>query len=183
MLLVNKTMQINYTCNKTNNDITLVPVTIGDIDFLYHLKSEEQSIYWSGYSKAPKYENLSKHYQDCINKKTKVILIIKFNGESAGVISFVIKDVLTCTDYGINISSKFSGQKVGFQSINKCFEYLKLNNPSVKSIDAFIAENNKRSQNIFTKSGFILTTNYKYMDLKPSSKLVSIRFYKWIKYL
>ena len=171
-------------CNKpVIEDVSVVPMTIDDIEFILNLKTEEPSIYWGGFSRAPDCDALKEYYTESIGNQIKTHLIIKLKDERVGIISFRINEEMLCVDYSINISYRFSGLGLGVMALNKNIEYLKTRIPACRKIIVTIGEDNKRSHSIFGRAGFILTSEYEHKTLMSAIHPIVVRFYIWIKEL
>jgi len=138
----------------STHGIDLVPATMEDFDFLFALKSQPDSIYWGGFSAAPQYESLKKHYEGIFAAGERKTLIIRSNGRRAGVISCRFVDGKVCTDYSINVSSEFAGQGVGRAGLARHLELMREHEPACQEVVALIREDNPRSQRIFANCGY-----------------------------
>ena len=164
-------------------DVSIVPMAIDDIEFILNLKTEEPSIYWGGFSTAPDREALIEYYKESIDNQLRTHLLIKLKDESVGIISFSINEEMLCVDYSINISYRFSGLGLGVMALNKNIEFLKTKFPACKRIIVTIGEDNKRSHSIFSRAGFIITSDYEYRTLMSATNPAVVRFYIWVKEL
>lgn len=165
----------------TFDDVSLSPVTEADFDFIHELKSEENSILWSGFAKKPDYEHLRAHYARRMADPTKITLIIRWKDKKAGLISFTMLNDLECDGYSINVSEKFSGLGLGRLALSKNIDYLIAHYPSCKSFTVWIREDNLRSQKLFKGIGFSQTETVQIRYLAPDNK--SVLFQAWTRTL
>lgn len=162
-------------------EVDLTPATADDIDFLFRLKSEPDSVYWGGFARAPEFASLKQHYEEVFRDGVKTILVIRSKGQAVGVISYQIINDGECTDYSINVSRQFAGQGLGRAALEKNISKLRADNPSCGRIVAMIREDNPRSQRIFAAVGFVLTDRFEERVLDSDQK--PIRLFTWIKAL
>lgn len=164
-----------------SHDISLAEATIADFNFFYKLKCEKKQIYWGGFSGKPDYKKLQQWFQNILLNKTKIILMIKWNGENVGYISFKIFAEKICSDHGTAVAEKMSGLGIGTLAIKKNEEYLKKHYPNCKTIIGFVRADNGTSQKMLKKCGWILTDDYLDRFIMPEKKVV--RMQKWVKEL
>lgn len=162
-------------------EVDLTPATVDDIDFLFRLKSEPESVYWGGFADAPKYALLKQHYEEVFRNGIKTTLVIRSKGQPVGVIGYQITNDGECTDYSINVSSQFAGQGLGRAALKKNISKLRTDHPSCGRIVALIREDNPRSQRIFAAVGFVLADRFEERVLNSDQK--PIRLFTWIKAL
>ena len=98
-----------------------------NFDDFYKLKSEPNSIFWSGFDSAPNYDSFKKHYKKELAREDRTIIFLYIDNRIAGyiAINFVKKNKTTETAHGV--LSSFSGQGVGKKLIAFAVEYSKNN--------------------------------------------------------
>ena len=47
-----------------------------NFDDFYKIKSEPNSVYWSGFAKAPDYESFKEHYKKELSRKDRTIILL-----------------------------------------------------------------------------------------------------------
>jgi RimJ/RimL family protein N-acetyltransferase len=161
--------------------IELAPATAADIDFLFALKSEPDSVYWGGFARAPEYSTLKNHYEKVFELGTKTTLVVRYLEQPAGVISYRFDDNGDCTDYSINVSARFAGRGVGRAALEKDIAGLRASRPACRRIVALIRDDNPRSQRIFAAAGYESTEDYEERVLDSDRK--PIRLQAWVRNL
>ena len=160
-------------------EINLVPVIEADFEFIFDLKCEENSVYWGGFSTKPDYDNLKQHYISLMADPAKHALLIRWKSVRVGIISFMIFDKTRCVDYSINVSYKFSGLGVAGLALRRNIEYLTEHIPACEKIEAWIREDNHRSQTVFRLCGFVETADCKEKYMDSDRKLGLLR--AWVR--
>jgi len=154
--------------------VTLTPATPADFEFFLALKSEPDSIYWGGFAAAPDRERLRQHFDQLVVSDTRKTLIVRADGQAAGVISCTVGGGAECTDYSINISGAFSGRGIGRAALQAHVDHLRAHYPRCRTLVAFIRDDNARSQRIFSGSGFVRTDRHENTFLASDQKNVSL---------
>lgn len=154
---------------------------MNEYDFYFSLKSEEGNIYWGGFASAPDYENLKRNYQDVIVNKVKKILIIRYNNNNVGYMTFKIYDTTILDDFSIAVSDEFGGRSIASLAMQKLEEYLKKEHSDCKTFYSYIRLDNVVSQKVHKNNGFVFTCEYKDKFLESDNKV--IRLQKWVKSL
>lgn len=162
-----------------NINVTLTAATPADIDFLFDLKCEPESIRWGGFVQAPLYQVLKQHYERVLCEGVQTVLIIRVYGERAGVISYSLNDGGDCVDYSINLSSRFSGQGAGLAALKQSIAMLSMPGSLCRRVIALIREDNERSKRIFKAAGFELTDAFE--DRFLGSDANPVRLHAWVK--
>lgn len=88
----------------------------------YALKSDPNSIKWSGYENAPDYNLLKKHYNDLIVSE-RVILFFSVDNEVVGYSQISFHDKTAEVD-GYSVISGYSGKGLGTQIIKTTMHYV-----------------------------------------------------------
>jgi N,N'-diacetyllegionaminate synthase len=162
-------------------EVDLTPATMDDIDFLFRLKCEPDSVYWGGFDRAPEFASLKQHYEEVLRDGVKTILIIRWKGQPVGVISYRITNDGECIDLSINVSSQFAGKGIGRAALEKNISLLRAHHPSCRRIVTLVREDNTRSQRMLAACGFVLTDRFEEQVLDSDQK--PIHLYTWVKEL
>ena len=163
----------------TFEGISLSQFTEANLEFIYELTCEEESIYWGGFRTKPDYEKLKSHFANRMADPAKFTQVVLWKNKKVGLVRFEISEDGSCTDYSINISQKFSGLGLGSLALRKSVDYILQHCPACEKLVVWIREDNLRSQKIFRNSGFIETSTCEEVHLGSDRKNISLR--KWIK--
>lgn len=163
------------------DEIALTAATTADIDFLFELKSEADSVYWGGFAGPPEHASLKRHYEQVLDQGVKTTLVIRYGETPAGVISYRFDEAGDCKDYSINVSSRFAGRGIGRAALENNIALLRSTHPDCRRIVALIREDNLRSQRIFSACGYALTDVFERRVLGSDPKPISL--YAWVKSL
>lgn len=152
---------------------------IEDFDEYYKLKSDENNIYWTGWSNKPNYENIKKFYIDTINSlKTIKDRRIYLAYEDEKIVGYIYLDYVDDDTFALSpaISSDCQGKGYGKQIINLGIkEGLKL---GFKNMEAYIREDNIASQKCFKYNNAHKTDIYRNQYIENKKQEI-----KMIKYL
>lgn len=109
--------------------LTLVLADKSDFTFYHSIKSESQSIYWSGFNTAPDRTRLLEHYTAMLNNENRDIYILKGNNVRIGYFC-VDKDCLNNTvEISYGVSAKYAGCGLAKIMINLDWNTLNLCSP------------------------------------------------------
>lgn len=157
--------------------IALMPATETDIDFLYQLKSEPDSVYWGGYAQGPVYASLKQHYENILRDPRRATLVVRADDEPVGLISCRFDDDGSCVDYSINISRRAAGRGIGQKALEHHVDLLRSTSDSCRGIMALIRDDNVRSQHVFAAAGFLKTERFE--DRLLASDASPVRLSAW----
>lgn len=160
-------------------DVELTAATMADIDFLFDLTSEPESVYWGGFARPPEYAALRRHYEKLIQEGTKTILIVRRGEMPVGFIRYRFDEVGDCVDHSTNISRCFAGQGLGRSALARNIALLEDTRPSCRRIVALIRDDNLGSQRMFRACGFVMTNEFEERQLDSDSKI--IRLHVWVR--
>lgn len=157
----------------------LLLAKIENYDEYYKIKSDENNIYWTGWSNKPNYDNLKNFFVDTISnlitiKDRRIYLAYENNT----VIGYIYIDYIDDETFALSpaISSEFQGKGYGKQIIGLGIkEGLKL---GFKNMEAYIREDNIASQKCFEYNGANKTDIYKSQYIENKNQDI-----KMIKYL
>lgn len=166
---------------RPNPNVLLTAATPADIDFLFKLKSEPESVRWGGFAQPPLYATLKQHYERTLREGVQTILIVRLSGEPAGVISYRLGADGDCVDYSINLSSRISGQGVGLAALKQNIALLSQPGSLCRRVVALIRDDNARSQRIFNAAGYERTAVFEDRLLGVDAK--PVRLHAWVRSL
>lgn len=155
--------------------ISLIPATETDIDFLFHLKSEPDSVYWGGYAQGPVYASLKQHYEKVLRDLRRATLVVRTDDEPVGLISCRFDDDGSCVDYSINVSERAAGRGIGQKALAHHVDLLRATSGSCRRIVALIRDDNVRSQRVFAAAGFLRTERFEDRLLASDASPVRLR--------
>ncbi|EPA5447437.1 TPA: GNAT family N-acetyltransferase [Vibrio cholerae] len=154
--------------------LTLVLADKSDFTFYHAMKSESQSIYWSGFSSAPDRTRLLEHYTAMLNYEDRDIYIFKEHDVRIGYLC-VDKDRLNNTaEISYGVSAQHAGRGLAKIMIQLGLEHIE---PIFVTQVAWIAESNIASVKTATALGFRAADECEYRQLAQSPTPV-----KFIKY-
>ncbi|POC28647.1 N-acetyltransferase [Vibrio vulnificus] len=154
--------------------LTLVLADKSDFTFYHAIKSESQSIYWSGFSSAPDRTRLLEHYTTMLNNENRDIYIFKEHDVRIGYFC-VDKDRLNNTvEISYGVSAQYAGRGLAKIMIKLGLEHIE---PMFTMQVAWIAESNIASVKTATALGFRATDECEHRQLAQSPTPV-----KFIKY-
>lgn len=158
------------------DSLALVLADKSDFDFYYAIKSESQSVYWSGFSAAPEKANLLDHYMAMLSNEHRLTYILKDCDVRLGYLC-VDKDPLDSTvEISYGISTQYAGRGLAKVMIRL---WLKNTEPILKVLVAWIAESNAASIKTATAVGFRATGKSEYRQLAQSP--APVKFIKYIR--
>ena len=69
-----------------NSLVSIKRATIDFFECFYRIKSEEDAVYWSGFSCTPEYDNLKEWFLNQINSDNRIIFKIRYLDKDVGYI-------------------------------------------------------------------------------------------------
>lgn len=158
------------------DSLTLVLADKSDFAFYYAIKSESQSIYWSGFSVAPDKTHLLEHYMAMLNNENRVTYVLKEYDMRLGYLC-VDKDPLNSTvEISYGISAQCAGRGLAKVMIRLWLENIE---PIFTTLVAWIAESNIASIKTAEAVGFRAGDEFEYRQLAQSP--VPVKFIKYIR--
>ena len=150
-----------------------------DFDEYYKLKSDENNIFWTGWSDKPNYENIKKFFIETINNlKTIKDRRIYLAYEDKKIVGYLYIDYVDDDTFALSpaISSDYQGKGYGKELIGLGIkEGLKL---GFKNMEAYVREDNIASQKCFEYNNAHKTDIYKNQYIENKKQEI-----KMIKYL
>jgi len=145
------------------------------------MKSESNDIYWSGYSKAPVFENFSNWYNAQLLRNDRRIWIVRQICEPylpVGYLYITYENNVLKLSHGV--VSSFRGLGVSLKIINFATNFC-LTNYSKCELEAWIVENNLASIKSFLKNNFIETGMLKKKFYESFNSIVILINYRFRK--
>lgn len=153
-----------------------------DFEFFYNLKCEKLNIFWTGHKEKPERENLHKFFVNAVNnavkKETRKIFIIENDNDKVGHIYIIPDENNDVFAVSIALSENYVGHGYAKKAIELGFE-IGIGYGYKKAI-AFIREDNIRSINSFTSSGFKLSNYYEMRYIPNLEKEVKMFIFEKI---
>jgi len=146
-------------------------------DDFYKLKSEPNSIYWSGFDSPPNYEVFKEHFKKELAREDRTIIFLYIEQNIAGYIAidFCEKNKTTETAHGV--LSSFTGKGLGKKLIGYAVEYSKKHIIDADTIIGWIAEGNVGSIKNFLSNDYVKTEEFECRKLMQEKD--EIKFYKY----
>ena len=143
----------------------------------YKLKSEPDSIYWSGFDTVPNYMAFKEHYEKELARDDRKIIFLYVNNQIAGyvAIDFIEQDKYVETAHGVLAS--YTGSGLGKRLIDYAIEYSKQKIPTAQYMIGWIADNNIGSIKNFLSNNYIKTDEFEYRTFKQEKD--QVKFYKY----
>lgn len=147
-------------------------------DDFYKLKSEPNSIFWSGFAKAPDYDDFQAHFTSQLKREDRSIIFLYFGEAIAGyvAIDFCMNEKTTETAHGV--LKEFSGKGLGKKLIEYAVNFSKSNHPTATHIVGWIAEDNYGSINNFLSNAYSKTELSELRFFEQNNK--NVKFEKYI---
>lgn len=121
-----------------------------DYDCFYTIRSEEANLFWTGYEKAPNYDNFKKWYIHRLTEQNRDIYLLWEGSECLGALN-----IDTYSDHvfiGYAIKSKAQGKGLATFMVNNVDSLI--TNKSLKEIKAWINFQNQASIKVCEKNGY-----------------------------
>ena len=136
--------------------VMVLPAKKKDFDFFYDVKCENDNIFWSGYDKAPDYNNLKQVFYKWIDEMPmsdkRRVCIIYNNGLRQGYI-YIDPMGTNEVEFALGVSEKYSGHGIGTEACAQIIDMMRSENKHI--VNAYIREDNHRSIRLFVKNGFV----------------------------
>ena len=159
-------------------DIIIQNAILDDYDDYYTIRCEESDIYWMGHKSKPDYDYLFNVFKERVaGKRFKVsgdktiYMVKKESGVAIGFTMLSVTDV--GIEIGISILKKYQGMGLGTIIIARIIEIARSYS---NYLVARIRDDNIASQTVFTKNGFVRTTEYE-LKFFPKAGLIPFRKY------
>lgn len=149
---------VKYSLNRYYADkIVLRLADYNDVQNIFELSNEDEVRQNSFNSSKIKFEDHKKWFEGKIEDQNIIYLVIHIENNFAGQVRFDLKaDSATVS---ISIKKEFRKLGLGRNFLEKSISYLKLNSPQIKTIKAYIKENNKKSLKLFQNIDFKYVKN------------------------
>ena len=165
-----------------NEDYLDELVDIKDYDYLYKLKCQKDCIIWSGFKKAPDYDNFKKYVQSQLidnphnhlfflrdGKSNEIMGYVQYNEDGNGVVE----------GRGMALFKKYQG--CGLASLIDILIVKKAKECGFKYMYGWCSEKNLVSKNALIDAGFRKTTEFETRHISSIDEYHT--FYKWEIYL
>lgn len=148
----------------------------------YNIKCEKENIYWTNYLNTP---NRSEFYNWCKkqlkNENRKILIAKNIDNNTVlgyGYIDFIEgkKDVI---EISYAISSKVMGQGLGKDFVKLLVKYCTENYKKVETVEAWVLNDNKRSQRCLLSNNFKETNEAKKIYFKPNNCITHMLKFKY----
>ena len=139
------------------NNMELKEVSEIDFENYYHIRSEKKNLFWLGYKHPPEKENFKKWFLERIKDSDRKLFLLYQETICLGSLNIdYYKDHCFI---GYSVMEKYEGAGLASLIVKQAIELIK-NTNSIKSIKAWINENNKDSEKVVMKNGFKKSTIY-----------------------
>ena len=157
------------------DNLSLVLADNSGFEFYYAIKSESQSIYWSGFSVAPDKTHLLNHYTSMLHNKSRLTYFLKELEIPLGYLC-IDKDLpnRTC-EISYGISSQYAGRGLAKAMIRLWLANIE---DIFTTVVAWIAESNVASVKTVIALDFQATDEFEYRQFAQCPELV-----KFVKYI
>ncbi|MCF8380985.1 MAG: GNAT family N-acetyltransferase [Bacteroidales bacterium] len=132
-----------------------VKATKNKYDDYYSIRSEEKNLFWTGYEKAPHYENFKKWYAERLSDPARDIYLMYFNEKCVGSLHIDFHDDSIAIGYSVKES--FEGKGFGTLLVKESVRLAKLSKKQGRKIGlirAWINFQNIGSIKVIEKNGF-----------------------------
>ncbi len=123
-------------------------------DDYFKIRSEKKNMFWTGYSKAPDYNNFLKWYKTRIQDACKSLYLVYCNSECVG--SLNIDYYPDRVMIGYCVKEKYEGKGFATFIVNQAVEIIK--KTENKTVQAWINEKNAGSIRVVEKNNFYKTS-------------------------
>ena len=135
-----------------HNSLNLKKATLKDYDSYYEIRSEKLNLFWTGYEKAPDYDNFSKWYSNRLKEEGRDLYLLFENDNCIGSLNM---DFYTDHIFiGYSVKELSAGKGIGTYLVKNAITIAK-SNPNVRSIKAWINFQNIGSIRVVEKNGFV----------------------------
>lgn len=148
-----------------------------NFDNFFKIKSEDNSVYWSGFDSAPNYDVFKEYYRKELARSDRTIIFLYIDDEIAGYIAVDLNLEIREVEIGYGVLKAFSRQGLGRKLIEYSIEYSKKELLEADHMIAWIAENNIASIKIVLGNGFSKTDEFEYRDFKQEKD--KVKFHKY----
>ena len=124
-------------------------------DDFFQLKSEHNSVYWSGFMTAPEPVKFKEYYSQELERTDRTIILLYINKEIAGYVCIDNSRSYESVEISLGVRDKFTGNSLGKELIHFATNYTQSNLPQVKSLLAWISVENYSSIKSFTRNEYI----------------------------
>lgn len=157
-------------------------IDLTDFDALLQMKSQKDSVIWSGFDKGPDPDSYKKYILENVISNPKNHLFILKDGETneaMGYCQFVEEDNDVFEGRGSGILKRFQGcglaEVMGMLLLEKAKDY------GCKYMYSWCSEKNLPSINALVSAGWVKTDITKIYHMKATNE--DHVFHKWVKYL
>lgn len=142
-----------YSLNRYYVDkIVLRSADYHDVSDIFELSNEDEVRQNSFNSSKIRFEDHKKWFEGKIDDQDIVYIVVHIANNFAGQVRFDLEaDSATVS---ISIKKEFRKLGLGRNFLEKSISYLKINSPQIKTIKAYIKENNQKSLKLFEKNDF-----------------------------
>ncbi|MCK4921648.1 MAG: GNAT family N-acetyltransferase [Bacteroidales bacterium] len=141
-----------------SGEYLLIKATENNYDDYYKIRSEEKNLYWTGYEKAPQYENFKAWFVDRLNNPLRDIYLMYINEKCVGSLHIDFYDDNVAIGY--SVMKSYEGKGIGTRLVEEAVKIAKLSKLEGKNIlrvKAWINFQNVGSIKVIEKNGFHLT--------------------------
>lgn len=161
-----------------NRDYLEEMTSLKDYDIFYKLKSQKDSVLWSGFDKAPDYENFKQYVQNNLIENEKNHLYFLRDGETNDIMGYCQynEDGNGIAEArGTTIFKRYQG--CGLASIMNSLLLTKARDNGISYIYAWCSDKNIVSMNALIDAGYTKTDHFeeRYMSVIGETHI----FYKW----
>ncbi len=135
-----------------NENISLRPVEYGDIHDVFELSNEDEVRKHSFDEGKIKFKDHEIWFKKKIRDPEHLFLVISVREVFAGQVRFDFDG--DSGTISISMKKQFRGLGLGYISLEKSIDYLKIKLPDIKIVKAYIREGNERSLKMFENMGF-----------------------------
>ena len=152
--------------------------SLENYDDFFKIKTEDNSVYWSGFDSAPNYDSFKEYYIKELARDDRTIVFLYINNEVAGYIAIDLILGNPEIEIGYGALKAFSGQGLGRKLIEYSIKYSKEKILESDHMIAWIAEDNIASIKSVLGNGFSKTEEFEYRDFKQEED--KVKFHKYI---
>jgi RimJ/RimL family protein N-acetyltransferase len=139
--------------------VKLVPATEQDFESFFLMKSDLNNIRWGGFKSAPDKESFKQWFNNQLQSKSRLILLLKDNDNYIGYCCLNDYDS-NITEVSYGVLAEYANNGYGTKIIELCEQHVK-----GSIIEAWVADNNVGSVRCFEKNGYTWTNDHDYRSL------------------
>ena len=152
-----------------------------DFESFFRIKSEKDNLYWCGYNSAPDKEKLREFWKRNVPHTAlrTIYMILKEEHICGYIYVDIVADPQSAKrgiELSIGVSERFSNGGLATEAIRNICELLSESQEN-SEIYVYIRTDNIRSQKVFTKAGFVVTEEFRVMQLQNQNE--PVKLYRW----